>query len=103
MKLFTWIKGRQESGYRKMCLFQFNKSDCYLIHYPVGSSIPTHTDPVPTHKHYRFNLRLLGEDAYVGDYIFKIGRLIFFRPDIMPHSVKQVSSERYILSFGFVK
>ena len=84
-----------------MLLAQTSFADCYLIHYPIGSSIPTHTDPVTNKKHYRFNLRIKGEDAYVGDTLFKLGRLIFFRPDIMPHSVKEVSSERLVLSIGF--
>jgi len=99
-----WEAGRQGTGYRKLVLFRGRKwlpFDCYLIDYPVGSSIPTHTDPVEGKRHFRLNILLRGEDKFNGDAIFKSRRVVFFRPDIMPHSVEQVSSRRLIFSIGW--
>ena len=99
-----WEEGRGLTGYWKMLLCKLSFFDTYLIYYPPGSQIKTHVDPVQKgYEHFRANFLLKGEDAYVGDYLFKFWRLVVFRPDIMPHSVKEVLSERYVLSFGFMK
>src|ERR1035438_10358800 len=100
-----WQKGRQGTGYDKLCLFQSKlfQCDCYLIDYPKNTSIPTHTDPVPGKRHYRINILLWGEDKFVGDALFKSKHITFFRLDIMPHAVSEVSTRRIILSFGWVR
>lgn len=103
-----WQSGRQGTGYRKLCLFKYGYKpgfacDCWIIDYPAGTSIPTHTDPVPGKRHYRINILLWGEDKFVGDALFKSKHITFFRPDIMPHAVSEVSTRRIILSFGWVR
>lgn len=95
-----WEEGRQGTGYRKLRLGQGSFWDLFLIDYPVGTSIPTHVDPVPGRRHWRANLRLLGEDTFEGKAAFRLGRLIVFRPDLTPHSVARVSRRRVLLSFG---
>ncbi len=124
MSLFHWEEGRQGTGYRKLTLFRghrFLPFDCYLIDYPVGSSVPTHTDPVEGKRHFRLNILLMGEDVYGGKSLFKTSSLFardtssllsivcralrphitFFRPDIMPHSVSTVSKRRLVFSIGW--
>ena len=98
-----WEDGRQGTGYRKLKLFSSNflGCDCYLIDYPPNTHIPTHTDPVPNKKHYRLNILLRGEDKFQGETIFSTSRIKFFRPDIMPHSVEEVSRRRLIFSLGW--
>lgn len=100
MKLFNWQVGRQGTGYRKLKLAQGKCWDLWIIDYPSGTHIPVHTDPVPNKKHWRANLCILGEDCFEGDYTFKIGPLVIFRPDIMPHSVKITTRRRIVISFG---
>ncbi len=101
----NWIKGRQNTGYLKCLLSQGKRWDCYLIKYPVGSFVPHHTDPVVEgFKHYRLNIVLKGEyDAFSGKTIFRWWKFIFFRPDIMVHSVFVVKKERLVLSIGWLK
>jgi hypothetical protein len=103
MKLFHWEEGRQGTGYKKLALWQSSKLSCdgYLIDYPPHASIPTHTDPVKNKKHYRLNILLKGEDKFNGQTIFSTKRIKLFRPDIMPHSVEEVSVRRIILSIGW--
>ncbi len=98
-----WIPGRQGTDYFKLLLFNSEKHamDCYVLRYPPHSHIPTHTDPVPGKKHYRLNILLKGEDKFRGETIFSTKRIKFFRPDITPHSVEEVSQERLILSIGW--
>ena len=98
-----WQPGRQGTGYRKWRLAQGRSWDLWLIDYPRGSSIPEHVDPVPGKRHYRLNLRLWGEDVFEGQALGQLGRLTFFRPDVMPHSVRRVGSRRLVLSFGWVR
>jgi hypothetical protein len=93
-----WTKGRQKSGYRKLTIFQFNWIDLHIIDYPKGSSIPIHRDPIEGKQHWRLNLKLLGEDNFVGSGI-KIGPLRVFRSDF-PHEVKPVSRRRIMISLG---
>jgi hypothetical protein len=101
-----WQVGRQGTGYHKLNLFQWGSgqlwgADCWLIKYPANASIPTHTDPVPGKRHYRLNILLRGEDKFKGETIFATKRIKFFRPDITPHSVEEVSKPRLILSIGW--
>ena len=95
-----WEAGRQGTGYRKLLLGQGRRWDLYLIDYPPGTSIPKHVDPVPGRRHWRANLRLAGEDAFDGDAVLRLGRLVLFRPDVMPHGVTTVRRRRLLLSFG---
>ena len=101
MKLPRWQQGRQGTGYRKLLLATGRRWDLYLIDYPPGSSVPVHADPVAGHRHWRANIVLMGDvHAFAGTSVFRVGRLIVFRPDIMPHAVAQVSRRRVVLSFG---
>lgn len=98
-----WQQGRQGTGYRKLLVAQGRTWDCWLIDYPAGTHIPEHTDPVEGRRHYRLNVRLLGEDTFAGRAIARVGRATLFRPDVAPHSVGRVSSRRLVLSVGWVR
>lgn len=109
--MFNWIKGRQNTGYEKLKLFQFLVFDCYILRYKVGDYIPEHTDPVPGYRHYRLNFVLkkaeeggiswfhhpvnIPRNAIVGK------NMTFFRSDIVPHGVTEIKKgERIVLTFG---
>ena len=110
--MFRWQQGRQGTGYFKMLLLQSKKFflfDVWLLKYPVGSSIPTHTDPVSNKRHFRFNMVVSKlphstnpkgfEAAHV---LFETKRMVLFRPDLVPHSVLEVVERpRYVLSIGW--
>jgi hypothetical protein len=98
--LFRWERGRQDTGYRKLLLARGGRWDLYVLDYPPGTSIPTHTDPVEGRKHWRANLVLWGERAFEGDAALRVGPLVVFRPDVMPHGVATVERRRVVLSFG---
>jgi aspartyl/asparaginyl beta-hydroxylase len=79
--------------------------DIHLVKMPQGSSVPEHTDPFNGRKMYRFNVVLRepeeGGEFKCAESILDWRRIKFFRPDINPHSVTQVTKgERLILSFG---
>jgi hypothetical protein len=107
--IMKWVPGRQNTGYEKLTLiergFKFWKLsgfDCHIIKYADGSFIPPHTDKV-IGKHYRFNF-ILKYPTSGGEFscekFWKLGRLIFFRPDLYKHSVSKCVGTRYVLSFG---
>lgn len=96
-----WQPGRQGTGYRKLPIFQISFADMYLIHYPVGAYVPTHTDVVEGKKHYRLNIILWGEDNFQGQTLFSTKRIKFFRPDLTPHNVDKVTKNRLVLSLGW--
>lgn len=105
-------KGRQDSGYLKLRLFQLNrfaKADCYLLKFPEGSCICEHRDPVSDGRHYRLNVVLkrpaVGGLLSCEDPIFRLGeRLCFFRPDLSRHSVSKIESgSRWVFSVGFLR
>ena len=108
-----WQTGRQNGGYRKMLLFEVGSvvtkrrgllgADIWILDYPPHSSIPVHTDPIPTARHYRVNLVWRTGGAYFhGDTTVKLGeRFILFRPDMSPHSVGLCRRRRVVLSLGF--
>jgi len=116
---WKWEPGRQYvpgSGpkYEKMLLFRGSFWDTYLLRYPVGAGIPFHTDPVVmdglTKKHFRLNIILSGQTD-VTEYKFtglekplKLSwwRFVLFRPDLIPHRVKPVTSSRSVLSIGWI-
>ncbi|HYX21483.1 MAG TPA: 2OG-Fe(II) oxygenase [Thermoanaerobaculia bacterium] len=96
---WRWEPGRQGTGYRKMRIAGGASWDLHLLDYPPGASVPRHVDPVPGKAHVRCNLRLLGEDAFVGRALLKVGRLVVFRSD-KPHAVRTVTRRRVALSLG---
>jgi len=81
--------------------------DSYLIRYPEGSEIPTHTDPVQAGRHYRLNI-ILKSSKSGGEFVcamplFSTKRIKLFRPDACEHSVTRVvGGSRYVLSVGWV-
>jgi hypothetical protein len=107
---FRWQNGRQGPGYDKMLLLTAPwpvAFDSYLIRYPVGASIPPHTDPVTGRNHYRLNIivrRSAGGGEFIcSDPIFSTSRIKLFRPDRCEHSVTEVmGSSRYVLSLGWL-
>ncbi|CAG9295351.1 hypothetical protein EV690_3234 [Celerinatantimonas diazotrophica] len=110
-KLFIWQKGRQKSGYEKMLLARALwpiKFDLYLLKFPEGGEVPTHTDDVQSGRHYRLNIVLKhaksGGQFICETPIYCTNRIKFFRPDISEHSVTPVTSgNRYLLSIGWVR
>ena len=97
---FRWQPGSQGTGYRKLLVARGRRWDLYVLDYPSGTSIPTHVDPVPGRRHWRANLVMWGERAFDGDAVLRLGPLVLFRPDVMPHGVTKVSRRRVVLSFG---
>ena len=95
-----WQPGRQGTGYRKLLLAQGRHWDLYVLDYPAGTAIPTHTEPVPGRRHWRANLVVRGERTFQGDAVLRLGPLVVFRPDVTPHSVGRVARRRVVLSFG---
>jgi hypothetical protein len=108
---FSWVEGRQGSGYSKIRFLEIIKPlpmDIYLLKFPEGSSIPEHIDPVQTgYKHYRLNIILKksisGGEFVSESHIFNFKRIKFFRADISKHSVtKVIGGNRIVLSIGFL-
>jgi hypothetical protein len=107
-----WVKGRQNTGYEKMLIFQFQLFgkgfDCYLLRYRKDDEIPAHVDPIPGKKHYRLNVELV--KAKIGGDLFfyhkrswqhQYRKWVFFRSDLQPHKVTRViKGERIVLTFG---
>ena len=104
-----WTHGRQGTGYEKMLLARTTWPlgfDCYLLRYAPGSSIPPHTDPVTTKRHYRLNIVVWhateGGEFECATPIYVSPRIKFFRPDACEHSVTPViSGTRYVFSMGW--
>jgi hypothetical protein len=107
---WRWQRGRQNSGYDKLLLFQARwplPFDLYLLRYPEGSYVPPHTDKVDSGRHYRLNLVIkrprAGGEFHCAKPILATGRIKLFRPDECEHSVSRVvSGSRYVLSLGWV-
>lgn len=101
-----WKTGRQNTGYKKILLFQlFNMIDCYLLYYTEGDYIPEHIDEVNNKKHYRGNLVLLapklGGIFWCDKSIIDLPRLKLFRPDLYKHGLTKIEKGyRLVLSFG---
>lgn len=120
----VWEQGRQGTGYEKFNLAHEVGArwivrraldrignpahyDAWLLHYPVGSEIPPHTDPAHEGKcHVRLNalvvagaggmLTLEGEELPLNE-----GDAYIFRPDIVEHSVAPIEDgSRLVLSVG---
>lgn len=109
-----WEPGRQGTGYEKLKIWSFWRTDCYLLRYRVGASIPQHIDPVEGRSHWRVNIRFPGAEGGELRFVRWINRpqgfmgfqalygtFFLFRSDILPHYVTKVKSgTRYVLSFG---
>lgn len=109
--LWRWQAGRQRSGYRKMLLFGLRwplPFDVYLLHFPLGASVPAHMDPVVQGRHCRLNIILKaarrgGEFVCAGP-IHDGRRIKLFRPDREPHGVTPIEAgSRWVLSLGWVR
>lgn len=117
-KYWRWVDGRQGSGYKVFYLLSWWLFDLVLIHYPEGSYIQWHRDPVPKGlEHHRINVVLKagkvgGEfERLVTDPVFCVmtpeitrARFVRFRPDIQSHRVhKIVKGSRWVFSIGWVR
>lgn len=114
MRLWSWTKGRLDSGYHKFTLVysEFFKLDAYILVIPTGSAVPRHFDPAPEgFRHFRFNLTLWRANSG-GETLIRLGkrwaylphRAYKFRPDIQEHMVTRVSSgSLWLLSIGWLK
>lgn len=108
-KRFQWLKGRQIGDFEVMVLCRNQRFlfDMYFIRYKEGAYIPPHVDKAETGKHYRLNVILWSAKVggeFVGEYIWRFGPFIFFRPDLHEHSVTPVvKGVRYIFSLGWIK
>lgn len=111
-----WEYGRRKTGYRLLKLFSSwsLRMDCYLLHYPPGSYIDTHTDPaIDGYEHHRINITLIpakkGGFFYLEmpsgyKYIVKNQFYNRFRPDDRPHGVTEIKEgNRYVLSIGWLR
>lgn len=120
----VFTAGRQGTGYDKLdllesptaerlvkkCLKELGDPvlfDAWLLRYPVGSEIPSHTDPpIPGMCHIRINALALtssGGVLYVDGAELSLdgGDAYVFRPDVMRHMVTKVEkNERLVLSVG---
>lgn len=118
--------GRQgDGGYRKIRLWerawfprlragQWYAADGYLLHYPPGSRVPPHVDPVADGRHWRLNLVLVpaGPGPADGGFVCPFSRrhrpliltprLALFRSDRVIHAVTPCRRDRFVLSLGFV-
>jgi len=107
---FRWQQGRQGTGYDKMLLITAPwpvPFDSYLIRYPEGSEIPSHTDSVANGRHYRLNVILKAPKSggvfVCSEPIYESRRIKLFRPDKSSHGVSRVvGGSRYVLSVGWV-
>lgn len=105
-----WEGGRQGTGYDKLLLLAnpfLIPFDCYVLRFPVGTSIPPHRDLVKKGRHFRLNVVLkrsrTGGEFICETPIFQSARLNLFRSDLCTHSVTRVEgSSRYVLSIGWL-
>jgi hypothetical protein len=105
-----WTFGRQNSGYSRLTLCQFNmgrvKLDSHIIKFPTGSNIPEHVDSVDGYEYHRLNIVLKNAKSggifYSENTSFSIANRIFlFRPDKYKHAVSKITSgTRIVFSFG---
>lgn len=106
-----WQYGRQQSGYRKLLLLAGYwplPFDVYLLHFPTGSEVPSHRDPVTAGRHYRLNIVLKaakkGGEFHCAAPLYQSNRIKFFRPDQSDHWVTKVEAgNRYLLSIGWLR
>lgn len=120
----NWQEGRQATGYEKLDLINQApvawiieraldnlgnpyRYDAWLLHYPVGSEIPEHTDPAQDDLcHVRLNALITagaGGVLYLDseEMLLDEGDGYLFRPDAVPHKVTPVEdSSRLVFSVG---
>jgi len=107
---WRWVAGRQAScNYEKLCLWSFGSRrfskfmDAYLISYPPNAQLPRHKDEVKAGAHYRLNVELRGTGEFHCERpLFKLWRIVLFRPDQQEHGMDNGPTKRLVLSFGFV-
>jgi hypothetical protein len=106
MDWFKWRPGRLlHAYYSKMLLFKIPLfMDCYLIRVNGSAAIGYHTDKVEGKRHFRLNIFLIKRNCeHWINYRPVEKRIVFFRPDIEPHSLAcpEENSKALILSFGW--
>jgi hypothetical protein len=109
--LWHWKPGRQGTGYEALPLIisKLLRLDCYILRYRKGAGIPAHRDAAPPGaRHYRLNVIIWparkGGDLTCESYLFRLGPLKFFRPDLALHSVSPVEEGvRYVFSLGWLR
>lgn len=107
--MWRWGNDIYKTGYRIFTLYYIKclRADCYLFHYPKGSSIPRHKDPKKYGPHYRLNFEIRrpkkGGKFHSEKTVFSLfDRVHLFRADKYYHYVTEVEEgSRYVLSFGF--
>ena len=129
MLKFTWLPGRQANCIYHKLLFLWIKipflkgpvfADGWIIRYPPHAELPMHRDSIKKYasviyrdrvyectlnnpRHYRLNIQLWGRGKFLYEgKVFKFGPIVFFRPDIIEHGMRNGSSFRYVLSIGWV-
>ncbi len=110
MKLFTWNKGRQKSGYSTFPLVLLKGFDAHILYYPEGSRIPVHKDcsSDDTKESRRINIELW--KAKTGG-IFRcdkaksyFNRIFLFSPSNDYHNVTRVVHGcRVVFSVGWMR
>lgn len=105
MNLWSWNKGRQNTGYEAFPFIISSFCDAYLLRYKPGTEIPWHKDKIAGKKHYRLNIILTdtlgGVFMSKENMIFENAFVKLFRPDLNEHCVTEVyEGTRYVLSFG---
>jgi len=102
-----WLPGRQGKGYEKLPLLVTKKFDCYILRMKPGSSVDVHCDSNGNGRHYRMNVLLKKAQRggeFHGRHLFKLPRVIIFRPDETWHWVTEVEKgTRYVLSIGWLR
>jgi hypothetical protein len=103
MKLLKWVSGRQGSGYRTMFFIysKLLKLDCCIINIKEGIGIPPHKDVCPVGgRMYRFNFEIKKPKKggnFVGNTLWRFGRMYYFRPDIEEHQVTTVEDGELLI------
>lgn len=109
--LWRWKLGRQETGYEALPLIISKRLrlDCYILRYRTGTGIPPHKDPAPAGtRHFRLNIIIWparkGGELSCESYLYRLGPIKFFRPDLAKHSVSPVEEGvRYVFSLGWLR
>ncbi len=107
MKFFKWQPGRSEAtkNIQKFPIWSWLGFDIYLLWFPQGQKVLTHTDTCRGKKHYRLNLTIYGFWRLTVNgksTIQSIGSCHMFRPDINPHSAT-FRTNCLVLSVGWTK
>lgn len=102
-----WLDGRiVNCKYKKLLIFSFKiwkwGFDAYLLKYEEFGYLPEHKDPLKNGKHYRMNVNLYGNSDFYIKYKRIQKNVIFFRPDIQPHSL-WILTPTLKLSLGYAK